>query len=86
EQGILVALALLVGVGLGTFLTRAVVPLIVLTGDATRPVPDVLVRLPLHQVALLLVGVAVTPVLITAGLALRRPPRAATALRAQGGE
>ncbi|MEB3963024.1 ABC transporter permease, partial [Streptomyces kunmingensis] len=86
EQGILVALALLVGVGLGTFLTRAVVPLTVLTGDATRPVPDVLVRLPLHQVALLVAGVAVTPVLITAGLALRRPPRAATTLRIQGGE
>ncbi|WP_428954629.1 FtsX-like permease family protein [Streptomyces sp. cg35] len=86
EQGILVALALLVGIGLGTFLTRAVVPLIVLTGDATRPVPDVLVRLPLHQVGLLLAGVAVTPVLITAGLALRRPPRAAITLRTQGGE
>ncbi|MET9499015.1 FtsX-like permease family protein [Streptomyces sp. NPDC006552] len=86
EQGVLVGLALLVGLGLGAFLTRAVVPLTVLTGEATRPVPDVLVRLPLHQVALLLAGVAVTPVLITAGLALRRPPRAATALRAQGGE
>ncbi|MFI7384705.1 FtsX-like permease family protein [Streptomyces sp. NPDC049813] len=86
EQGVLVTLALLVGLGLGVFLTRAVVPLTVLTGEATRPVPDVLVRLPAHQVALLLAGVAVTPVLITAGLALRRPPRAATALRTQGGE
>ncbi|MFJ8826391.1 FtsX-like permease family protein [Streptomyces sp. NPDC102467] len=86
EQSVLVTLALLVGAGLGTFLTRAVVPLIVLTGDATRPVPDVLVRLPLHQVALLLAGVAVTPVLITAALALRRPPRAAITLRIQGGE
>ncbi|MEU6393160.1 FtsX-like permease family protein [Streptomyces sp. NPDC046939] len=86
EQGILVALALLVGAALGTFLTRAVVPLIVLTGEATRPVPDVLVRLPLDQVALLLAGVACVPVLITAGLALRRPPRAAATLRVQGGE
>ncbi|MFI0240116.1 FtsX-like permease family protein [Streptomyces sp. NPDC016845] len=86
EQGILVALALLVGAALGTFLTRAVVPLIVLTGEATKPVPDVLVRLPLHQVTLLLAGVACAPVLITAGLALRRPPRAAATLRVQGGE
>ncbi|MEV5613587.1 ABC transporter permease [Streptomyces sp. NPDC052225] len=86
EQGVLVALALLVGTALGTFLTRAVVPLIVLTGEATRPVPDVVVQLPWQHVALLLLGVAATPVLITAGLALRRPPRAATALRAQGGE
>ncbi|MFJ9035744.1 FtsX-like permease family protein [Streptomyces sp. NPDC102406] len=86
EQGILVGLALLVGAGLGTFLTRAVVPLIVLTGDATRPVPDVLVHLPARQVALLLAGVALTPAVITLGLALRRPPRAAITLRDQGGE
>jgi hypothetical protein len=86
EQGVLVALALAVGLALGTFLTRAVVPLIVLTRDATRPVPDVLVRLPLDQVALLLAGVAAAPALVTLALALRRPPKAAAALRAQGGE
>ncbi|WP_394434008.1 FtsX-like permease family protein [Streptomyces sp. SGAir0957] len=86
EQGVLVALALLVGAALGTFLTRAVVPLIVLTGEATKPVPEVLVHVPAHQVALLLAGMACAPVLITAGLALRRPPRAAITLRVQGGE
>ncbi|WP_372345770.1 FtsX-like permease family protein [Streptomyces sp. KL116D] len=86
EQGVLVALTLLVGTALGAILTRAVVPLIVLTGEATRPVPDVLVRLPLNQVVLLLAGVALTPVLITAVLALRRPPDATVALRTKGGE
>lgn len=39
EQGVLVGLALVVGTALGTVLTRAVVPLIVLTSEATRPVP-----------------------------------------------
>ncbi|MFE5028094.1 FtsX-like permease family protein [Streptomyces sp. NPDC056656] len=86
EQGILVALALLVGLALGTFLTRAVVPLVVLTGQAVQPMPRVLVELPWGQVLLLLAGVAVTPVLITAGLALRRPPDAAVTLRRQGSE
>ncbi|MEV6695636.1 FtsX-like permease family protein [Streptomyces sp. NPDC051453] len=86
EQGILVALALLVGLALGSFLTRAVVPLVVLTGQATQPMPRVLVELPWGQVLLLLAGVAVTPVLITAGIALRRPPDAAITLRRQGSE
>ncbi|MFB7712171.1 FtsX-like permease family protein [Streptomyces sp. NPDC056105] len=86
EQGILVALALLVGLALGSFLTRAVVPLVVLTGQATQPMPRVLIELPWAQVLLLLAGVAVTPVLITAGIALRRPPDAAITLRRQGSE
>ncbi|MFE6754913.1 FtsX-like permease family protein [Streptomyces sp. NPDC057684] len=86
EQGILVALALLVGLALGSFLTRAVVPLVVLTGQATQPMPRVLVELPWGQVLLLLAGVAVAPVLITAGIALRRPPDAAITLRRQGSE
>ncbi|MFI7007066.1 FtsX-like permease family protein [Streptomyces sp. NPDC050145] len=86
EQGVLVAIGLLVGAALGAFLTRAVVPLIVLTGDATRPVPEVAIQLPPSQVALLLGGVALTPVLIIAALALRRPPQLASVLRTQGGE
>jgi ABC-type antimicrobial peptide transport system permease subunit len=78
EQSVLVALALLVGALLGTVLTRAVVPLIVLTDEATRPVPTVLVQLPLTRVAALLAAVALTPLLVTAALALRRadPTRA----------
>ena len=85
EQGVLVALALVVGVALGAVLTRAVIPLIVLTAQATRPIPGVLVQLPVAHVALLLVAVAVTPLIVTATLALRRADPA-TSLREQGGE
>jgi hypothetical protein len=84
EQGVLVVLALLVGALLGTALTRAVVPLIVLTDEATKPVPQVLVRLPLTQAAALLAAVALAPLLVTAALALRRADPA-RALR-EGGE
>ncbi|MEV6111273.1 ABC transporter permease [Streptomyces sp. NPDC052109] len=85
EQAVLVGLALAVGLGLGTVLARAVLPLIVLTGDATRPVPDLLVRLPPGRVALLLAAVAVVPLTVAALPALRRPDPA-RALREQGGE
>ncbi|MFE0425351.1 FtsX-like permease family protein, partial [Streptomyces sp. NPDC058953] len=85
EQSLLIGLGLLIGAALGAVLTRAVVPLIVLTGRATQPVPEVLVQLPLGRVALLLVGVAAAPVLIVAALMLRRVDSAA-ALRVRGGE
>ncbi|MFF6995100.1 FtsX-like permease family protein [Streptomyces sp. NPDC008313] len=85
EHGVLVALALLVGLALGTVLTRAVVPLIVLTPQAAQPVPAVLVELPLAQVAALLAAVALAPLVVTACLALRRP-EAAASLRYQGSE
>ncbi|MFE2290108.1 FtsX-like permease family protein [Streptomyces sp. NPDC059452] len=83
EQGVLIALALLIGAALGTVLTRAVVPLIVLTGQAERPVPPVLVELPVGQVAVLLAGVAALPLVIVATIALRRGDPAVT-LRHQG--
>ncbi len=83
EQGVLIALALLIGLGIGTVLTRAVVPLIVLTGQAGRPVPTVLVELPAGQVAALLAGVAALPLVIVATMALRRGDPAVT-LRHQG--
>ncbi|MFC9912351.1 ABC transporter permease [Streptomyces sp. NPDC127197] len=85
EQGVLVGLALLVGAALGTVLTRAVIPLIVLTAQATRPVPEVLVELPVPRVAALLTAVALVPLLVTAALALRRTDPA-RALRETGGE
>ncbi|WP_225832068.1 ABC transporter permease [Streptomyces sp. NK08204] len=85
EQGVLVGLALAVGVGLGTVLARAVLPLIVLTAEAERPVPDLLVRLPAGQVALLLAAVSATPLAVTALLSVRRADPA-RALREQGGE
>ncbi|MFD5322940.1 FtsX-like permease family protein [Streptomyces sp. NPDC127092] len=83
EQGLLVGIGLLVGVALGTVLTRAVVPLVVLTGQAERPVPAVLVELPLAHVGLLLAGVAALPLAIVAVIALRRTDPAVT-LRTQG--
>ncbi|WP_445081991.1 FtsX-like permease family protein [Streptomyces roseicoloratus] len=83
EQGLLVGIGLLVGVALGTVLTRAVVPLIVLTGQAERPVPAVLVELPLAHVSALLAAVAALPLVIVAVIALRRTDPAAT-LRTQG--
>ncbi|MFI1016483.1 FtsX-like permease family protein [Streptomyces sp. NPDC020965] len=85
EQSLLIGVALLIGLALGAVLTRAVVPLIVLTGQATQPIPAVLVELPLGRVALLIAGVAAAPVAIVAALALRRGDPA-TSLRAQGGE
>ncbi|MEU8761051.1 ABC transporter permease [Streptomyces sp. NPDC048659] len=83
EQGLLVGIGLLVGVGLGTVLTRAVVPLIVLTGQAERPVPTVLVQIPTGHVALLLAGVAALPLAVVAAIALRRTDPAVT-LRTEG--
>ncbi|MFF8864425.1 FtsX-like permease family protein [Streptomyces sp. NPDC015139] len=85
EQAVLVGLALAVGLGLGTVLARAVLPLIVLTGEAARPVPDVLVRLPAGQVVLLLAGVAAAPLAVAAVTALRRADPARD-LRVPGGE
>jgi hypothetical protein len=62
-----------------------VIPLIVLTEQATRPVPAVLVELPLPQVALLLAAVAAAPLAVTAALAVRRGDPVVS-LREQGGE
>jgi hypothetical protein len=84
EQGMLVGVALLIGLTLGVVLTRAVVPLVVLTGQASQPVPRVLVELPVGQVALLLAGVVAGPLLIVAVNALRRTDPDVT-LRRQGG-
>ncbi|CAL9457801.1 FtsX-like permease family protein [Streptomyces sp. enrichment culture] len=84
EQGVLTGLALLTGAALGAVLTRAVIPLTVLTPQATRPVPDVHVALPGDRIALLLAGMAVVPLLVTAALALRRTDTTAT-LKDPGG-
>ncbi|NEC11661.1 ABC transporter permease, partial [Streptomyces sp. SID8014] len=84
EQAVLIGVALLVGPLLGAVLARAVVPLVVLTGEAARPLPDVLVELPAGQVAVLLAGVVAVPLLIVAALALRRGDPTVT-LRHEGG-
>ncbi|CAL9570113.1 FtsX-like permease family protein [Streptomyces sp. enrichment culture] len=85
EQTLLIGLALVIGPLLGALLARAVIPLTVLTGQAARPVPEVLVELPFGQVLALLAGVAAAPALIVAAVALRRgdPLRA---LGTRGGE
>ncbi|MGX1853585.1 FtsX-like permease family protein [Streptomyces sp. NPDC055299] len=83
EQGVLIALALGVGATLGTALTRAVVPLVVLTEQAGRPVPPVLVELPAGPVMTLLAAVAAVPLLVVAALGLR-PGDPVQALRSQG--
>ncbi|MGW2558945.1 FtsX-like permease family protein [Streptomyces sp. NPDC001514] len=83
EQSLLIGIGLLVGLGLGAVLTRAVVPLVLLTGQATKPVPRVLVELPVSHVALLLAGVAALPLLIAAAIAVRRADPAVS-LRHQG--
>ncbi|QYX81579.1 FtsX-like permease family protein [Streptomyces akebiae] len=80
EHGVLVTLALVVGTALGTVLTHALVPLVVLTGQATRPLPPVLVELPLPRLTALLAALAAGPALVTAALALRRA-KPVTALR-----
>ncbi|MFJ2701832.1 ABC transporter permease [Streptomyces sp. NPDC087428] len=83
EQGVLITIGLLVGAVLGAVLTRAVVPLVVLTGQAARPVPAVLVELPAGHVAVLLACFAALPLVIVAVLALRRTDPAIS-LRHQG--
>ncbi|WP_448321981.1 FtsX-like permease family protein [Streptomyces sp. CO7] len=72
EHGVLVALALAVGTALGVVLTHVLVPLVILTGEAARPLPPVQVDLPLAPLAVLLAAIAAGPALVTAALALRR--------------
>lgn len=64
------ALPAVVGIGvglvLGGVLTRAVVPLLVLTAQATRPLPPVLVDLPAGRLAVLTAAVAAVPLLVAA--------------------
>ncbi|MFC7220219.1 FtsX-like permease family protein [Streptomyces polyrhachis] len=83
EQSMLIAVALTAGTALGVVLSRAVVPLTTLTGAAAKPHPQVLVELPWAPVGLVVAGVAVMPLLITAAVALRRGDPA-TALRLGG--
>ena len=83
ELGVPVLLSLVVGLPVGVLLTRIVVPLLVLTSTGTRPVPPVLVQLPLPQLGLLVAAVAAVPLLV-AGLAGRLGGPATTAtLRSQ---
>ncbi|MFD0345537.1 FtsX-like permease family protein [Kitasatospora aburaviensis] len=63
EQAVLVLLGGLVGLGLGALIVRLIVPLLVLTPAARRPVPEVLVDLPLGWSLLLTAAIGVVPLL-----------------------
>ncbi|MFB7462170.1 FtsX-like permease family protein [Streptomyces sp. NPDC056224] len=63
ESGVLVGLGTAVGLGLGAAIVHLVVPLVVLTPAARRPVPGVLVDLPTAQTLLMAAAVAAVPLL-----------------------
>jgi hypothetical protein len=85
EQALLVLVSLAVGLVLGAFLTRLIMPLIVLTGQAARPVPPLVVELPAGRLAALLAVLLAAPVAVLIGTAVRRGDPA-TALRHQAEE
>ncbi|MFD3326820.1 FtsX-like permease family protein [Streptomyces sp. NPDC058701] len=63
EGGLLVGLATGVGLGLGAAVVHLVVPLVVLTPAAHRPVPEVLVDLPGISTLLMAAAIAAVPLL-----------------------
>ncbi|MFJ9950196.1 FtsX-like permease family protein [Kitasatospora sp. NPDC091207] len=80
EQGLLVALGSAVGLALGAVTVHLVVPLVVLTPAARRPVPEVLVDLPFGP-ALLLAAAITVVALLSASLSGRRRRNVAARLR-----
>ncbi|OKI30693.1 ABC transporter permease [Streptomyces sp. CB03911] len=63
EQAVLVGLGTVVGIALGALMVRLIVPLVVLTPAARRPVPDVLAGPPLGASLLLAAAIAAVPLL-----------------------
>ncbi|MGF1429354.1 FtsX-like permease family protein [Kitasatospora sp. LaBMicrA B282] len=86
EQALLIGFGLGLGTLLGTVLVHLVVPDTVLTATAHRPVPPVLVELPLWQALGLLAATAALPALVTAHRMLRRPRAAETTARLRHSE
>ncbi|MFF3066606.1 FtsX-like permease family protein [Kitasatospora sp. NPDC057936] len=80
EQTLLVALGAAVGLGLGTLLVHLIVPLVVLTPAARRPMPEALIELPAGQTLLLAAAIALVP-LLSAFLTGRRRRDVAARLR-----
>ncbi|WP_425559961.1 FtsX-like permease family protein [Kitasatospora paranensis] len=80
QQAVLGVLGLTTGLALGALLVRLVVPLAVLTPQARRPVPAVVVQLPPGQVAVL-AAVVCLALLVPAVLTGRRHAEAAARLR-----
>lgn len=81
EQGILVTLGTVVGLGLGALIVRLIVPLVVLTPAARRPVPEVLVDLPVGPALLLAAAIAAVPLLSAFAAGGRRRGDVADRLR-----
>lgn len=82
EQGILSVPAAGAGLALGLLLSRLVIPAVTLTAQAARPVPPVLVRIPVLPVLAIAVVVAALPVAVVA-VSVLRGTRAAARLRAE---
>ncbi|MEU9040712.1 MULTISPECIES: FtsX-like permease family protein [unclassified Kitasatospora] len=80
EPALLVVLGGAVGVGLGALLVHLIVPFVVLTPAARRPLPEAVVGLPVGQALLLAAAIAVVP-LLSAFLVGRRRRNVATRLR-----
>ncbi|MFE2175101.1 FtsX-like permease family protein [Kitasatospora sp. NPDC059462] len=80
EQAALVGLGSIVGLALGALIVRLIVPLVVLTPAARRPVPEAVVDLPLGTAVLLAAAIAAVP-LLSALLGGRRRRDVAQRLR-----
>lgn len=85
EQGVLLAVSAGVGTVLGVLLTRVVLPMVVLTAQASPPHPALRVEVPAGPVSRLLIAVTAVPLLVVVLTALRSG-QPAQALRRQGGE
>ncbi|MFJ6384014.1 FtsX-like permease family protein [Kitasatospora sp. NPDC092039] len=80
ENAVLVGLGGIVGLALGALLVRLIVPFVVLTPAARRPLPEALVELPFGQALLFAAAIAVVP-LLSAFLLGRRRRDVASRLR-----
>ncbi|MBT2449587.1 FtsX-like permease family protein [Streptomyces sp. ISL-43] len=83
ESCVLVGLGTVVGLGLGAVIVHLVVPLMVLTPAAGRPMPEVLVDLPTARTLLLAAAIAAVPLLsaVVGGLRNRNTLKTADRLR-----
>ncbi|MGW6686276.1 FtsX-like permease family protein [Streptomyces sp. NPDC054961] len=83
ESCVLVGLGTAVGLGLGAVIVHLVVPLMVLTPAAERPMPEVLVDLPTARTLLLAAAIAAVPLLsaVVSGLRNRNTLKTADRLR-----
>ncbi|MFD8704059.1 FtsX-like permease family protein [Kitasatospora sp. NPDC059648] len=80
EHALLVGLGATVGLALGALLVHLIVPFVVLTPAARRPMPQVLIDLPVGQALLFAAAIAVAP-LLSAFLIGRRRRDVANRLR-----